>query len=96
MTPVALDSTQIGKIGIGVIIALVVVGVLLSLLVTAVVGRIIIAIVVIVLGAVVWQQRASIQDKINKHDCKLSGSFFGFTVKAPADVVRACQQQVAK
>jgi small-conductance mechanosensitive channel len=96
MTTLALNSDQIGKLGIGIIVALVVLGLLLSLIVTAIVGRIVIALVVVVLALVTWQQRSSIQDKINKHDCKLSASFFGFTVNAPDDVVRACNQQLKK
>ena len=92
MTTLAVDSNQIGKIGIGIIVGLFVLGALLSLVITAIVGRIIIAVVVIVLAVVTWQQRSSLEDKINKHDCKLSASFFGFTVKAPDDVVKACRK----
>ena len=61
----ALDAGNITEIGIGVIIALVVIGVLLSLIITAIVGRIIIAVIVIGLGIWVWQQRTAIQDKID-------------------------------
>jgi len=96
MTALALDSDQIGKIGIGIIVGLFVLGALLSLVVTALLGRVLIAVVVIVLAVVTWQQRSSIQDKINKHDCKLSASFFGFTVKAPDDVQRACAEKLNK
>jgi hypothetical protein len=85
----ALDSSQIGKIGIGAIVALVVVGVLLSLAITAVVGRLVIVAAVVVLGAVVWQQRTTIQDHVNK--CELSMSFFGVAVHAPRQVVDECR-----
>jgi hypothetical protein len=94
MTAAALDASQIGKIGIGIIIGLVVLGILLSLVVTALVGRLIILVVVVLLGGAVWQQRSHIEDNINKHKCNLSASFFGFSVKAPADVVKACQQHL--
>lgn len=89
MAPVALDSTQLTKIGIGVIIALIVLGALLSLVVTAIVGRLLILVVVVVLGAVVWQQRTTIQHRID--DCKLDATFFGVHVAAPKDVVKACK-----
>jgi hypothetical protein len=94
MTAAALDASQIGKIGIGIIIGLVVLGILLSLVVTALVGRLIILVVVVLLGGAVWQQRSHIEDNINKHKCNLSASFFGFSVKAPPDVVKACQQHL--
>lgn len=91
---VALNSDQIGKIGIGTIIALVVIGALLSLVIKAVVGRIVILVVVVALGVLVWQQRATIQDHVDK--CKLDMTFMGVHVKAPKDVVAKCQdaQQV--
>ena len=79
----ALQSTDITKIGIGVIIALVVIGALISLVVTAIVGRLIILVVVVVLGFFVWQQRSSIQNKVddfkNGHvaSCQFDKSFFG-------------------
>ncbi|PZS26572.1 MAG: hypothetical protein DLM58_20495 [Pseudonocardiales bacterium] len=84
----ALDSTQITKIGVGAIIALVVVGFVLSLIITAIIGRIIIAVVVIVLGILVWQQRTVIQDHVNK--CQLDMTFIGIHVNAPDDVKKDC------
>jgi hypothetical protein len=83
----ALDSTQITKIGVGVIIALVVVGFLLSLIVTAIVGRVIIAVVVVALGILVWQQRTVIKDHVRK--CQLDMTFLGSHVNAPDDVQQA-------
>ena len=91
MTVQALDSDSIGKIGVGIIVALVVLGLLLSLIITAVIGRVIILVVVIGLGVLVWQQRSSLQDKIDK--CELNATFFGVHVSAPDDVVKACQQK---
>ena len=96
MSAVALQSNNITTIGIGVIVGLVVLGFLLSLVLTAVVARIVILVVVVVAGVLVWQQRSHIQDKINKHDCNLSATFFGIHVDAPDDVVRACQQQLSR
>jgi protein-S-isoprenylcysteine O-methyltransferase Ste14 len=91
MTAQALDSNSITTIGVGVIIALVVLGILLSLLVTAVVGRLIILVVVVVLAVLVWQQRTSLRDKIDK--CQLNATFFGVHVSAPHDVVQKCVQR---
>ena len=48
----ALNSSQIDTIGVGAIIAVVVVGLVLSLIISAVVGRIIVLVVMIVVGAV--------------------------------------------
>ncbi|MFN2517646.1 MAG: hypothetical protein ABR604_01190 [Jatrophihabitantaceae bacterium] len=87
-TVTALDSTQITKIGIGVIVGLVVVGLLLSLIITAIVGRIILAVVVVALGILVWQQRTVIEDHVKK--CQLNMTFLGVHVDAPDHVVRAC------
>lgn len=90
MTSVAaLDSSQITKIGIGVIIGLVVLGFVLSLIVTAIIGRVIIAVVVVALAVLVWQQRTVIQDHVKK--CQLDMSFLGVHVNAPDHVVQACQ-----
>ena len=96
MSAIALQSDNITKIGIGIIVGLVVLGFLLSLIVTAVVGRVVILAVVVVAGVFVWQQRTHIRDKINRHDCSLSATFFGIHVDAPDDVVKACQQQVSR
>jgi uncharacterized metal-binding protein len=91
MTTTALNSDQIGKIGIGIIIALVVLGALLSLVITAIVGRLVILVVVVALGVVVWQQRTDIKNKVD--DCKLNATFFGVHVSAPKDVLAACQHR---
>jgi len=85
----ALNSDQIGKIGIGAIVAVVVIGLLLGMIISAIVGRIIILVIVVALGAYIWQQRASIEDHVNKF--QLNMSFFGFNVNAPADVVQQCK-----
>jgi type II secretory pathway pseudopilin PulG len=96
MRIVALNASQVPNIGTGVLIGIVVVGLLLAIVVTSLIGRLVIAIVVIALGAYVWQQRTVIQDRITKDKCQLSTTFFGVHVKAPADVVKACQQHITR
>ncbi len=86
---VALDSGQITKIGVGAIVVLVALGVLLGLVITAIVGRIVIAVVVVALGVLIWQQRTSIEDHVKK--CNLDMSFLGIHVDAPNDVSQHCQ-----
>lgn len=88
----ALSSARITTIGVVVIIALVVIGILLSLVITAIVGRLVILIVVVALGALVWQQRTHIEDQINKDKCNLHATFFGFHLDAPDSVKQACQE----
>jgi protein-S-isoprenylcysteine O-methyltransferase Ste14 len=87
-TTLALDAGNITKIGVGVIVALVVIGVLLSLIITAIVGRIIILVVVVLLAVFVWQQRSSIQDKISEHKCNLT--FFGMHLDPPDKLDKYC------
>lgn len=87
-TSLALDAGNITKIGLGVIVALVVIGSLLSLVITAIVGRIIIVIVVVLAAIVVWQQRSSIQDKISHHKCNLT--FFGMHLDPPDSLDKYC------
>ena len=89
-----LNSDQIGKIGIGAIIAVVVIGLLLGMIISAIVGRILILVIVVALGAYIWQQRASIEDHV--HKCDLNMSFFGVHVNAPANVVQQCHAQLDK
>ena len=89
MTAEALSTSDVTKIGVGVIIALFVLGALLSLMITAIVGRVIILVVVIALGVVVWQQRNHVKNQIKK--CDLSVSFFGVTLNAPDDVKQQCR-----
>jgi protein-S-isoprenylcysteine O-methyltransferase Ste14 len=88
MTAAALNSANITKIGIVIIVALVLIGALLSIVLTALVARIIILVVVIGLAVLVWQQRTHIKDQIDK--CKLDATFFGVHVNAPDSVQRHC------
>jgi protein-S-isoprenylcysteine O-methyltransferase Ste14 len=87
-TSLALDAGNITKIGVGVIIALVVIGFLLSLVITAIVGRIIILVVVVLLAVFVWQQRSSIENKISEHKCNLT--FFGMHLDPPDSLKSHC------
>jgi hypothetical protein len=91
-----LGRGDITKIGIGIIIALVVIGFLLSLLITAIIGRVIVVAVVIGLGIWVWQQRSSVQDAYTKNRCDLHATFFGVHLDAPKDVVQYCQTHANK
>ena len=87
----ALNANDITKVGVIVIIALVVVGVLLSLLITAVIGRLVILAVVVVAGVFVWQQRTHIKDEINSNKCNLQATFFGIHLDVPDSVRQACE-----
>lgn len=84
----ALNSDQIGKIAIGAIVAIVVVGLLLGMIVSAIVGRLIILVVVVGLGVYIWQQRVTIENHVK--DCNTHMSFFGYHVDLPADVAQQC------
>jgi uncharacterized membrane protein (DUF4010 family) len=86
----ALNASDITKVGVIVIVALVVVGALLSMVITAIVGRIIILALVIVAGVFVWQQRTHIKDEINTNKCNLQATFFGIHLDAPDSVKQAC------
>ena len=86
----ALSSADITKVGVIVIIALFVIGLLLSIVITALVGRIIILVLVVGLSIVVWQQRTHIKDRFD--DCKLQATFFGIHLDAPDSVVQKCRQ----
>ena len=87
----ALDSGDITKIGVGATIAIVVIGLILSMIVTALVARVIILVIVVALGVFIWQQRAVIQDHVNK--CELNMTFFGVHLDAPDSVVKACHER---
>jgi len=92
MTAVALNSDNITKIGIVIIVALVVIGALLSIVITALVGRLIILVLVVGLAIFVWQQRTHVKDEVNKNKCNLHATFFGFHLDAPQSVVNACHR----
>ena len=88
MAAVALSSDNITKIGLIVIAAIVVIGVLLSLVLTALVARIVILVLVIGLGVLVWQQRTHLKDKFDQ--CDLQATFFGVHFQAPQSVQDKC------
>jgi hypothetical protein len=98
----SLQTSDITKIGIGVIIALVVIGALLSLVITAIIGRLILLVIVVALAAFVWVQRGTVQDKVddfkNGHvaSCQFDKTFFGIHVKAPSKLVAECEQNLKK
>lgn len=91
MSAEALNSNDITRVGIIVIVALVVIGILLSIVITALVGRIIILVVVVAASIFVWQQRTHVKDQINAHKCDLNATFFGIHLDAPDSVKRACR-----
>jgi protein-S-isoprenylcysteine O-methyltransferase Ste14 len=87
----ALSSSDVTKVGIIVIVALVVIGALLSIVISAIVGRIIVLVVVVALAVLVWQQRTHIKDQMNAHKCDLNATFFGIHLDAPDSVKTACR-----
>jgi protein-S-isoprenylcysteine O-methyltransferase Ste14 len=90
-TPEALNVQDITKVGVIVIVALLLIGVVLSFVITALIGRLIIAVVVIVLAVLVWQQRTHVKDQMNAHKCDLKATFFGIHLDAPDSVRQACK-----
>ena len=94
MRTIALNSSQIPNIGIGMVIAIAVVALLLVVFLSSLVARVLILVIAVALGVFVWQQRTVIKDKISTDKCQLNTTFFGIHVKAPADVVQACQKQL--
>jgi protein-S-isoprenylcysteine O-methyltransferase Ste14 len=86
----ALNSADITKVGIVIIIALVVIGALLSIVITAIVGRIVILVLVVGLAVAVWQQRTHIKDRFD--NCDLQATFFGFHLDAPQSVIDQCKK----
>ena len=91
----ALGVNGVRHLSIGLIIAIAVIGLLLVLFISNLIARVVIVVVVIVLGLWVWQQRAAIQHRLTKDKCQLSTTFFGYHVKAPADVVQACRSHTS-
>ena len=85
-----VNTGNITTIAIVAILVVVVIGAVLSFVITAIVVRLLIVVVVVVLGLLVWQQRSSIQDKVNTKACKLGTTFFGVHVDVPSSVRSAC------
>jgi protein-S-isoprenylcysteine O-methyltransferase Ste14 len=84
----ALNAGDVTKLGVGLIVALVVLGVLISVVVSAIVVRLVVIAVVVVLAIFVWQQRTSIQHKIDQHKCNLT--FMGVHLDPPDSLNRFC------
>ena len=91
----ALGAGNITTIGVGVIIAIVVIGALLALLVTKLLARVFLIVVVVALAALVWQQRGHVENEVNKHACNLNATFFGVHVDAPDSVKQACRDHTS-
>ena len=89
--PIALDTDQAKLLGIGSIVAVLLIGFIISAVLTAIVGRIIVILVMVALAAVVYTQRAQIRESVN--DCDVS--FFGVHLTpSDPDVRQACADQL--
>ena len=84
----ALDAGDVTKLGVGIIIALIVLGVIISMLITKLVVRVVVAVAVVALAFYVWNQRTSIEHKIDKRDCNLT--FLGVHLDPPNSLKRFC------
>ena len=91
MAALALGSSSLTGLGIGVTAVLVIVGILLAVFLTALIARVIILIVVVVLAFFVWQQRGAIEHKIDQKACPPHLSFFGVHIDAPHDLKHYCR-----
>lgn len=91
--PIALDTDQAKLLGIGIIVAVLLLGLLISAVVTAIVGRIIVIVVMVALAVVVYTQRAQIRQSVN--DCNVT--FFGVHLTpSDPDVRQACADQLSR
>lgn len=88
MAAQALDTGQAATIGIVVIVAIVLVGMVVSAIITAIVGRIVVLAVVVLLAAFVWTQRASISSAAKKCDATFLGIHL---TPSNANLKRHCQ-----
>lgn len=89
--PIALDTDQAKLLGIGIIVAVLLIGFIISAVLTAIVGRIIVILIMVALAAVVYTQRAQIKESVN--DCDVS--FFGVHLTpSDPDVRQACADQL--
>ena len=87
----ALDAGNITRIGVVVIVALLLAGVLLSVVITAIIARLVLLAVVVAGAILVWHQRTDIIDKVNSRACKLDATFFGVHLDGPQAVRNACR-----
>ncbi len=91
MDTLALDTDQAKALGIGVILAVLVIGLVISAVVTAIVGRIITIVVVVALAAFIWSQRASIESGAKKCDA----TFFGVHLTPSNPTIKANCEKIA-
>ncbi len=89
----ALDTSQVKTLGLGAVVAVIVVGLVISYLVTKIVTRIIVIALVVVLGFAVYNQRSRVLDGLDKSAKKCDVTFFGVHVQ-PSDpqIKKACLQ----
>ena len=89
MDVLALDTSQASNVGIGVIVAVIVIGLLLVVVIRKVLVRAIVVLLMVLLAVVAWQQRHQVGDAAKKCDA----SFFGVHVTPHDPVVkRHCQE----
>jgi hypothetical protein len=62
--------------------------VIISMLITKLVVRVLVAVAVVVVVFVVWQQRTSIEHRIDQHKC--SFEFLGVHLDPPSRLNRVC------
>jgi protein-S-isoprenylcysteine O-methyltransferase Ste14 len=86
----AVSTDDIGTIAVVVIVAIVVIGFVLGLVMNKAIGRVVLAIIVIGLGVLIWTQRESLQDRVNK--CDTNVTYFGFHVNLSSDAQARCAQ----
>lgn len=86
--PGAFSSDQIGKVAIGLIVAVVVIGFVLGLVLNAIVARIIVAVVAIGLAVLVWTQRTSLENRVR--NCDTDVSFVGVHVNLSSAAQSRC------
>jgi uncharacterized membrane protein len=86
----ALDTDQAKTLGIGVVVALVIIGVLINLIVAKIVTRVIVLVVAVALAAVVWTQREHIQSAAKNCDA----SFLGMHLTPSDPALKAHCEQV--
>jgi uncharacterized membrane protein len=92
----ALDTSQVKTIGIGAIVAVVVIGLIISYLVTRIVAKIVTLVIVVVLAGVLYTQRAQVVDKLDKTAKNCNVTFFGVHVQASNDKVKQACDQLSK
>jgi multisubunit Na+/H+ antiporter MnhE subunit len=91
-----LHSDQISGLGIGAIIAIIVIGLLIAYFMTRLVVRIIVLALVIVLAVVVYQQRQSFLRTIDEHAKQCNATFFGVQIQSSNATVRQACAEIAK